>query len=298
MIKYIVKGKIDMNTIYILNPAAGQGKAMEYKNAENAYVTRCVGDATDFVKSKAAENDTHFKVCGGDGTVNEVVNGLIASGGDSSFSIIPVGTGNDMLRTFNETGLDECMLDVLTVDDRYAVNAVNTGFDLDVVIKASEYKKKPLISGHLAYVLGVISVFCKKFGKHIMAEFTDKDGNTETFSGDAMLAVCANGRFYGGGFKCAPIAEISDGLIDFMVIKKVSRLRFLSLVLGYKAGKHVDKKTGRPTRKFEKYIIYKKCRSVKLSGLSRICADGEIWDASSVTVDIIHGAVKLKKEIK
>lgn len=284
-----------MKIFNILNPAAGQGKALEYKDDENAYVTTGVHDATRFVRETvAAGAPVHFNVYGGDGTVNEVVNGLIGAR-DASFSIVPVGTGNDMLRTFERTGRDESSLDVLTADGRYAVNAVNTGFDLDVVIKASEYKKKPLISGSLAYILGVASVFCKRFGKHMNVEYTDSEGKAHSYSGECMLTVCANGQFYGGGFHCAPAADISDGLIDLIIIKKVSRLRFLRLILGYKAGKHIDIEKEKPTKKFEKYIIYKRCKSVKLSGISEICADGEIWDANEVCVDIIPAAVTIKK---
>lgn len=287
-----------MKVINILNPAAGQGKALEYQHLENAYVTKGSKDATEYVKSVLEnESDVHFNVFGGDGTVNEVVSGIAASKKRASFSIVPVGTGNDMLKTFENTGADECDCDVLTVDGRYSVNAVNTGFDLDVVIKASEYKKKPLISGPLAYILGVISVFCKKFGSFITAVYTDAEGKVHTFSGDIMLAVCANGRFYGGGFECSPAADLSDGLIDFMIIKKVSRLRFLSLILGYKAGKHIDIKTGKPSKKFEKYVLYKKCKSVTLSDIKQICADGEVWQAESVTVDVIPSAVTIKKRI-
>lgn len=287
-----------MKTFNILNPAAGQGKALEYKDSENAYITKGTHDATHFVRDAvAAESPVHFNVYGGDGTVNEVVNGLIGAK-DASISIVPVGTGNDMLRTFEHTGRDISSLDVLTADGRYAVNAVNTGFDLDVVAKAAEFKKKPIISGSLAYILGVVSVFCKKFGKYMNVEYTDREGNLHTHSGKCTLTVCANGQFYGGGFRCAPAADISDGLIDLIIIKKVSRLRFLSLILGYKAGRHIDLEKGVPTKKFKKYIIYDRCRSVKISGISKICADGEIWDANEVCVDVIPSAVTIKKRNK
>ena len=286
-----------MKEINILNPAAGQGKALEYRHLDNVYITKDVKDATQYVKSVLeSESDLHFNVFGGDGTVNEVVSGIAASKKHASFSIVPVGTGNDMLRTFEKTGCDECLLDVLTVDGRYSVNAVNTGFDLDVVIKANEFKKKPLVSGSLAYILGVIAVFCEKFGSVITAEYTDGEGNIHSFSDEAMLAVCANGRFYGGGFECAPAADISDGLIDLIIIKKVSRLRFLSLILGYKAGKHIDVKTGTVAKKFEKYVLYKRCKSVKLSDIKKICADGEIWQTGSASVNVIPSAITIRRK--
>ena len=208
-----------MKIIHILNPAAGQGEALKYKGLENTYLTTGVGDATEYVKNNA-DDDVHFCVYGGDGTVSEVVNGIMQSGKRASFSIVPVGTGNDLLRTLDMNTASTVMADVLAINGRYAVNAINTGFDLDAAAKASEFKTKRFVSGTLAYLLGVISVLCKKFGKCIKAEFCDENGQSHTFEGECLLAVAANGSFYGGGFKCAPVADITDGLIDLLIVKK------------------------------------------------------------------------------
>lgn len=283
-----------MKSIHILNPAAGQGEALKYKDLENAYITKGVGDAVRYVKDNA-DDGVHFYVYGGDGTVSEVVNGIMQSGKAASFSIVPVGTGNDLLRTLDTSESDTVLADVLMVNDKYAVNAVNTGFDLDVVIKAQQYKKKKFVSGTLAYILGVVSVLCKKFGKKIKVDFCDNDGNAHTFEGEALLAVCANGSYYGGGFKCAPIADITDGLIDLLIVKKVSRLKFLSLIVNYMKGKHIDPKTKLPIPSFAKYVVFSKCKSVSFSGIDKICTDGEVWDADHADISIIQNAITLKK---
>ncbi len=285
-----------MKTIYILNPAAGQGEALNYVG-ENSYITKAKGDATDFVKAtiEAETEDVHFVVCGGDGTVNEVVNGIVLANGTASFSVIPVGTGNDLLRTM-QTQDEGVMADVLTVNGRCAMNAVNTGFDLDVVLKAEQYKKLSLVSGPLAYVLGVFSVLFKKFGKYIDVTYTDANDKEHTFSGESLLAVAANGIYYGGGFKCAPVSSITDGLIDLLIVKKVSRLKFLSLVLKYKKGLHIDSNTKRPIPAFEKYVVFSKCKKVIFNGISKICADGEVWNTTTADINIIPGAVKLTME--
>ncbi len=284
-----------MNSIHILNPAAGQGKALEFKDKDNVYITKGIGDATEFVKTNA-QDGMHFCVYGGDGTVNEVVNGIMQSGKAVSLSIVPVGTGNDLLRTLGMSDKQSLSADVLTVNGKYAVNAVNTGFDLDVVLKAAEYKKRPYISGTLAYVMGVVAVLLGKFGRKIHVEYTDAQQKTHTFSGESLLALAANGSYYGGGFKCAPVADITDGLIDLLIVKKVSRLRFLSLVVRYMKGKHIDPETKQPIAAFEKYVIFCKCKSVVFSGIDKICTDGEVWDTNKATVGIIKGAVTLKKE--
>jgi len=284
-----------MKAIHILNPAAGQGETLKYKDLENAYVTTGVGDATEFVK-RSADDGVHFYVYGGDGTVNEVVNGIMQSGKAASFSIVPVGTGNDLLRTLDTSDADTVLADVLTVNDKYAVNAVNTGFDLDVVLKAQQYKKKKFVSGTLAYVLGVVSVLCKKFGKKIKVDYTDQNGGLHTFEGDSLLAVAANGSFYGGGFKCAPVADITDGLIDLLIVKKVSRAKFLSLILNYMKGKHIDPATKQPIPSFARYVVFCKCKSVSFSGIDKICTDGEVWQTDRADISVIKNAITLKKE--
>ncbi len=284
-----------MKTIHILNPAAGQGEALKFKDLENAYITKGIGDATEYVKNNA-DDGVHFFVYGGDGTVSEVVNGIMKSGKAASFSIVPVGTGNDLLRTLDMADADSVLADVLTVNDKYAVNAVNTGFDLDVVIKAQEYKKKKFVSGTLAYILGVVSVLCKKFGKKIKVNFCDKDGKWQTFEDECLLAVAANGSYYGGGFKCAPIADITDGLIDLLIVKKVSRIKFLTLIIKYMKGKHIDPKTKQPIPSFAKYVVFSKCKSVTFSGIDKICTDGEVWNTDCAEIGIKQNAITVKKE--
>ena len=286
-----------MKVIHILNPAAGQGGAVKYKDLNGVYITRGKNDATEFVKKTVEKGEpVHFNVYGGDGTVNEVVNGLIDAPEGTSFSIVPVGTGNDLLRTFELSGQETVKADVLVANGRYAVNAVNTGFDLDVVLKAAEFKKKPFISGSMAYVLGVVSVLFSKFGKQMTIEYTDESGKTESYSGICTLTVCGNGQYYGGGFRCSPAADISDGLIDLMIIKKVTRFKFLTLVSKFMKGRHIDLKTLRPIKQFEKHLIFKKCKSVTIKEIDRICADGEIWDTNEVKVDILPASVTLKRK--
>lgn len=283
-----------MKTIHIINPAAGQGKAKDYLSLENVYVTKAPGDATEFIKKTLGETteDINFCIYGGDGTVNEAACSIVSSGSEHGYlSIVPVGTGNDLVRSLPSE--DVFKIDVLTMNERFAVNAINTGFDLEVVQKATEFKKKPLISGPLAYVLGVVSVLCQKLGKNIKITYEDESGNIGCFEGECLLAVAANGAYYGGGFKASPAAKLSDGLIDLMIVKKVSRLKFLSLVAGYKKGLHIDEKTGDVNKKFSDVIIYRRCKSVKFENIKEICADGEIFTQDSAQISVIPGALKI-----
>lgn len=287
-----------MREIYILNPAAGQGGAMKYSGRENAYITKGINDAYEYVRSclETADTDIKFVVCGGDGTVNEVVHAVIDSGSDRAYVCpVPTGTGNDLIRTVNEEKSECIEADVITAGPYIAVNAINTGFDLDVVQRADRYKKKRFISGSLAYILGVAATLFNHYGTKMHIEYTDKDGKTGHFDGECLLAVAGNGRYYGGGFKPSPAASITDGLIDLMIVKKVSRLKFIALVGKYKKGKHIDIFAASPLKKFEDILIFKKCRSVILSGINKICCDGEILPAEHVRIGVKERTVKIVK---
>lgn len=285
-----------MKTVHILNPAAGQGGAMKYRNLDRAYVTAGIGDARRFV-AETLENtceDINFIVYGGDGTINEVVCGIIDSGSDRAYiSLVPTGTGNDFVRTVRKAGRKCIEADVLTVDDGVSVNTVNTGFDLNVVLYASRFKQKPLISGSMAYILGVAAALMGRFDMRIRVEYTDEHGKDGAFDGECLLAVAGNGNYYGGGFMASPAASITDGLIDLMIVKKVSRLKFISLVGKYKKGQHIDIKAGRPLKKFEDIIFYKKCRRVVISGINAVCCDGEIVQTDRADIGVLPHAVRI-----
>lgn len=284
-----------METIHILNPAAGQGDALKFSELDNVYITKSKGDACRFIKEKLKDNVPYnFAVYGGDGTVNEAVNGVISSKvADASVTVVPTGTGNDLIRTVEETCTEAVMADVLTIGDGYAVNAVNTGFDLDVVLKAAEWKKRPFISGSLAYILGIFSALFGKYGKHLDIEYTDQDGNKGEFHGECLLCVAANGRYYGGGFCCSPTSEITDGLIDLMIVKKVSRLRFMLLVAKYQKGLHIDKQLNAPAKGFENILTYRKCTKVVIDGLDKICCDGEVAKETHAEIGVLPKALKI-----
>lgn len=289
-----------MKTVHILNPAAGKGTALDFSDRDNSYITQSRGDVCRYVKQTLASTpDITFAVYGGDGTVNEVVEGIVSTSPDaSSLSVVPTGTGNDLVRTLEETDDPFPVIDVLTLNDDYAVNAVNTGFDLSVVLKAAKFKKYPLVSGTLAYILGIVSALFDKYGKHLHIQYTDKDGATFEYDGDCLLCVAANGKYYGGGFKCAPIADITDGLIDLLVIKKVSRLKFISLVGAYRKGNHIDASTGKLLPRFEKIVTFCKCKRVIIDGLDEICADGEVMTASRADIGILPRKLKIvRREI-
>lgn len=288
-----------MRKISIVNPAAGQGDAAEFAKEEltgEAYITKCVGDAERFVYEACLEEPkTHFTVYGGDGTVNEVINGIMRAGAPSeaAFSVIPVGTGNDLLRSFPEGKNGVYSLDVIKYGDKYAVNMLNTGFDSDVVKKVAVLKKKPLISGSGAYILGVISALAASYGQHMTLSIVKEDDSVEHFDGDFLLCAVANCSYYGGGFKAAPSARYDDGLLELLLVNKVSRGTFLRIVGVYKSGKHIDPETGDVYPKFRKVLMTRRCKEIRISGIKDLCVDGEIQPVTETEITVLKKQIRL-----
>ncbi len=265
--------------VHILNPASGKPgyfdaarRAVEKEGGE-MQISQYSGGIIDLVRDLFISDPfAHAVVYGGDGTVNEAVNGIMQSGAadTASFSVYPMGSGNDFSAYANDSGdlprTDLTRMDVIktTCDGvvRYCANMANVGFDCDVVWETYTLKKKPLFRGKMSYIAGVVKVLAVK--KTIPAKIT-LEGCVHLKTGEplpdfrvekrVLLSACANSKFYGGGFKAAPLASISDGLMDVLVVNDVSRLRFVSVVGNYRAGNYIDEQ-GKVGKKFEKILSY------------------------------------------
>lgn len=250
-----------MKHIFVVNPEAGQGKnrAMDYIKpliekvcAENnleyeIYPTTGKGDGIRFVKERAASGEKlRFYACGGDGTLYEVVNG--AYGFENvQVAVVPLGSGNDFIRPFGtkEQFLEledqvngvPCKLDLIKCDDEIAINQCSMGMDAEVCAMQGKIKKFPLVTGEGAYYIGCIYAIMKKFKNRFT--ITVDDGEPKTM--DALFCFVGNARYYGGGFKAAPLAQPNDGLLDFVVVEsRISRAKLASLLNKYKRGEHLD----------------------------------------------------------
>ncbi len=281
-----------MRKIHIFNPAAGKTKTEPKIENEELYITKCVGDAESFAYNTCLTQNVHFVVHGGDGTISEVANGIIkANAGERTLlSVVPEGTGNDFVKAFDENQQIK-YVDAIKFNNNYCINSLNTGLDLTVVEGSIKYKKLPFVNGSLAYLLGVVDALFKKKGeKWNISIKTEADKNEVFDSQEYSLALFANGKFYGGGFNAAPMASASDGLIDMILIKKVSTLTLLKLILSYRAGKHFS--GDRISKKFQKYMIYRKCTAIKIDNIKKICSDGEIYSADSADICIVKNALR------
>lgn len=298
--------------LFILNPEAGIRNPVEEatKRIKEAFIlnthltdekydivlTKGKGDATEIVKMACAENPgfTRVYACGGDGTLNEAMSGMVGAK-NVSLCPVPVGSGNDFVRYFDlpkESFLDIKRLihrdpipcDVLRCDDFYALNNISAGLDAITGKRQQTVKKLPLVSGGAAYKLALGYSFLSAMKNPIKFEI---DGEKVTVGkGDVTLAVLGNGRFYGGGFKATPLADISDGMMDFVTIPTISRLEFLKYVGDYKNGRHLQTIP---------MVVYKKCRKLKMISDLPITlqADGEIYVRKNPTIEVLPEAIQL-----
>lgn len=286
--------------MHVLNPRAGKGNVKKIKQSiksdEFVYMSSSPDEATEFIVNSCKQDpDTCFTIYGGDGSVFKAVNALMQSGHNetASMKIVPVGSGNDFVKSF-EAESGEYKIDAMRFNDKYAVNVINMGFDCGVVERAAKIKNNPLVSGKMSYIFGVVGELVKKKPLHLKITVTYQGGETEEFEGEFLLCAVANGKWYGGGFKVAPLADACDGILDFVLVKNVTRRKFVSIVGDFKKGLLVDE-NGEVEEKVKDIFIYKKCVGVKIEGCEAVCADGEIFNESTVDISVIPGAINYIK---
>jgi len=286
-----------MKIFQIINPKAGHGDAVKAelkKTNAIVYTTKAVGDATRYVKECCENNEgrLRFIVCGGDGTINEVVNGIMEANAQdrAAFSVMPTGSGNDFRRAFeNEKG--ERKIDLIKYNGTYAVNMINIGFDCDVAEKTGLYKNKKLISGSSAYILGVLNVLSHKLGQDFKITIIDRNDKKHIVYEKCLLCCVGNLPYCGGGFKALPLAVSDDGLLDMLIVSKISRVKFASLVSAYRKGSYIDSKTEELDPKFKDIVKYFKCKNVTVENTKTICADGEIEETDKIEISVYPNAV-------
>ena len=287
-----------MKHIFIINPAAGKkncttelmemAKKLEINHGieTECILTKSVGHACETVRSIAQTGESvRFYACGGDGTINEVANG-IAGFENAAMTCIPVGTGNDFLKNFGDKAElfadaenlwdgPQFSLDAIECNGRLALTIACSGFDAQVAEDVHKFGKSPLLSGMGSYVASIaVNFFARSFGNRWKVSVSGRD-----LSGDyAVLAVC-NGRYYGGGFNPVAEARMDDGMLNALLVKKISRPQFLRFVSLYAKGEYYklpDFATCIPTR--EVTIESADDRDIVT------CLDGEIIHSKHITM--------------
>ena len=195
---------------------------------------------------EAAQTGEEYRIyaCGGDGTLNEVVAGA-AGFPNAAVTVYSGGSGNDFVKLFDDPKAffdierlldgEETTFDLIDCNGDPALNICSVGLDARIGTDVANYKRLPLLSGFRAYVVSTLINVIRGISEHYRVEL-----NGQVFDGQfTMICVC-NGRYYGGGFHPVPTADPQDGLLDVLVVEKVSRLQVASVVGKYKAGRYAE----------------------------------------------------------
>ena len=275
----------------ILNPSSGKERAAdhvetlttrlrEHYDEVAVAVTTGDGDAETAAAAAASDGCDALFVAGGDGTLNEAVNGLASSAALDRIpvGIIPFGTGNDFAAALGLPTELDAILDVLLrkrelrvdlgeVNGRVFVNTSGGGFIAEVSVAVTPQLKT--IAGRLAYLIG---------GAQALMEFDPVEA-TITLGPDGRelrrrlyaFAIC-NSRLIGGGRVIAPHAVIDDGLLDVCLIEAMTALEFVALARKVADGDHVA----------DPRVLYMQAPSIRidLERQIKINTDGEVFEGS------------------
>ncbi len=251
-----------MKTELIINLTAGGGKPRPHlktifkylkENGFNFKVTYTShhGEAIELAQ-KAADKGTDLIVSiGGDGTVNEIVNGIMKSKNDPSLGIIPLGWANDFIKSTDipSDTIEACKIlvrgktkeiDIGLLDGQtYFANILGAGFDAEIAQLANQIKSKHpnlRILGAFVYIFATIKKLLSPFSYHnIKIKF---DGQ-EIHSKILFIAI-SNGKFYGGRFKITPEAILDDGLLEICTVEEMGRLKYLMSIPKVFKGAHAS----------------------------------------------------------
>ena len=228
-----------MRILFAMNPKAGRGNTLKQlprlenllQEKEMDYEVRWTegpGDATIFTKDMRDDFDL-VTVFGGDGTMNEVLNGLV--GGNTPMAVIPIGTGNDFVRSANlpmklETSLENILngkprkIDLgLYNGERYFVNVVGIGFDAFANIQSRKIKK---LKGTAVYVVAIFKTLRQWSSIRMKIALDD-----HTIDDHSYLTCIANGWSVGGGLSLAPDARLEDGFFDICHVSDISSMKIV-----------------------------------------------------------------------
>ena len=282
---------------FIINPKAHRGKIkkkitileklLREKNVEYAiHYTTAKGVATELARDFSSEPDSTIVAVGGDGTVNEVLNGINTE--NAKFGIIPSGTGNDFITCAKipldtEEALDLILngeakpTDYMLCDGVRGLNVIGTGIDVDILNRC---RKSKILRGKLQYVASlIISLIKFKFYKF----FFEKDG--EKVEKEGLIVAVGNGTQFGGGIRICPKAIIDDGELDFVVAGKLKKRKIPGAFIKLMKGKILELNFTSFERKERVKIDFDKPVTIQI--------DGELYDGLNFDVNVVKHGVNI-----
>jgi len=288
-----------LNVSLVVNPAAGSNTArsldrisslLKKKASLSSFITEKQGDAFEF--AKGSKKTDRIIVAGGDGTINEVINGLLSSDDPETqeipLAIIPCGTANVLAK---ELGIPEDIdgavhrifsglvnkISLGLINGRYFSLMAGIGFDAETVLGVkNDFIKK--ISGKLAHVVSGLKVLIHHKPAPMRIITSDKELHGYT-------AVIGNAKCYGGFFYVTPDASVTDDHLDVCVFQGKTRLDLLRFVGGVLRHKHLDFKD----------VEYVKATELEITSDSTVHVqiDGEYFGTLPVKIEVVRDAINV-----
>jgi YegS/Rv2252/BmrU family lipid kinase len=282
--------------LFIINPAAGsRNRTADYSQIIHKLcrergleydirVSTAPGECARFAR-EAAQSGKEYRLyaCGGDGTLNEVAQG--AAGYENvAVTVFSGGSGNDFVKLFDDPqaffdlerllDAEEATFDLIDCNGDIALNICSVGLDARIGTDVSHYKRLPLLQGFRAYAASTVVNVIKGIAEHYVVELNGKriDGK------QTLICVC-NGRYYGGGFNPVPDADPSDGFLDVLLVKAVSRLQVAGVIGKYKDGRY---------KELPHLVRHYRTKSITITcdQPTPINLDGELRMAQEVTMSV------------
>ncbi|MEE1228938.1 MAG: diacylglycerol kinase family protein [Lachnospiraceae bacterium] len=296
-----------MKCLFIVNPSSGrQNFQNKIKDIVGTLIFDQICNQIDMFYTEKKDDAMHraeqltegeydFVVAvGGDGTLNEVINGVVLSKSNTPVAIISAGTVNDFATYLSlpqdTKGFCEMIkefklktVDVGKVNNKYFINVVAAGMLSDVAFRVTKDKKA--ILGPLAYYLEGAADLPKQFFNPFRMRFTTE---TTTVEDEILLFMVTNTQSVGGFKEISPMASTSDGVFDIVIIKKMNLLQITPLLLGILQGVHINHPA-------VEYFQAKKVHIENLSeGVVNVDYDGEfLEDGFPLDVEVIPAGIQI-----
>lgn len=292
---------MNMKHYILANPVSGKGKALivaervktlleKYNIKSEIIKSEYKGHLTKIASDLANKEKCRFYSVGGDGTLNEIVSGIV--GTTSEVVVIPCGTGNDFIKSIskyksmrkiviNSINKESTPTDIMHVNKSYyCINILSVGFDAMVAKNVNRFRKVPLISGKMKYNLAIFYTLStnKNFKLKLHTE-------SIIFKRYFTLIAFANGKYYGGGIKPCPHSTTTDGFVDICTIESSGILKKLIFLPAFNCGKHVNNRIVSFSKTADSTIVSTRDFPVNI--------DGEIIYTNKLHVKVIPKGVNV-----
>lgn len=248
-----------MHLVIIANPESGNGKAI--KNAQtlgdhikqegmevSIHQTLCRGDGERLAKIAVEKGASHIIACGGDGTVNEVINGIKSAAtkyNEPILALLPSGRCNNFWKELNAPSDPKHLSNLLssgqskkvdlgTINGRYFATVAALGFDSAVAEFVDDKRGPAFLKGTASYLYALMSTLPK-----FEFPMVSINGDIDSFQEKVLLVAIGNTASYGGNFIITPSAKPNDGLLDVCIVRKISKFEILKVLPKVFSGKHV-----------------------------------------------------------